>query len=75
MVEMAASAGYAKTYRFNELEDFLIGLEEVMEQVGPVFVMVDVVRDAQLPDFPERSMADGWAEVRETLLERASRSD
>ena len=75
LVEMAGSAGYAKTYRFNELEDFLIGLEEVMEQVGPVFVMVDVVRDAQLPDFPERSMADGWAEVRETLLERAGRPD
>ncbi len=67
LVQIAASSGYAKTYEFNKLEEFLIGLEEVMRQTGPVFVRVKIFRDGiQLP-FPERSMAEGWAEVRENL--------
>ena len=67
LVQIAASSGYAKTYEFDKLEEFLIGLEEVMQQTGPVFVRVKVFRDGiQLP-FPERSMAEGWAEVRENL--------
>jgi len=67
LVQIAASSGYAKTYEFDKLEEFLIGLEEVMRQTGPVFVRVKIFRDGiQLP-FPERSMAEGWAEVRENL--------
>ena len=67
LVQIAASSGYAKTYEFDELEEFLIGLEEVMQQTGPVFVRVKVFRDGiQLP-FPERSVAGGWSEVRENL--------
>ena len=67
LVQIAASSGYAKTYEFDKLEEFLIGLEEVMQQTGPVFVRVKVFRDGiQLP-FPERGMAEGWAEVRENL--------
>jgi len=67
LVQIAASSGYAKTYEFDKLEEFLIGLEEVMRQTGPVFVRVKVFRDGiQLP-FPERSMAEGWAEVKENL--------
>ena len=67
LVQIAASSGYAKTYEFDKLEELLIGLEEVMRQTGPVFVRVKVFRDGiQLP-FPERSMAEGWAEVRENL--------
>ena len=67
LAQIALSSGYAKTYEFDKLEEFLIGLEEVMRQTGPVFVRVKVFRDGiQLP-FPERSMAEGWAEVRELL--------
>ncbi|HCP22665.1 MAG TPA: hypothetical protein DIT90_00910 [Dehalococcoidia bacterium] len=67
LVQMAKSSGYAKTYEFDRLEEFLIGLEDIMRQTGPVFVRVKVFRDGiQLP-FPERKMADGWAEVKETL--------
>ena len=67
LVQMAKSSGYAKTYEFDELEEFLIGLEDVMRQTGPVFVRVKVFRDGiQLP-FPERTMAQGWAEVRKNL--------
>ena len=65
---MAQGAGYAKTYEFDALEELLIGLEDVMVQPGPVFVLIKVFRDVEPPDFPERTMAQGWAEVRETLL-------
>ena len=67
LAQIALSSGYAKTYEFDKLEEFLIGIEEVMRQTGPVFVRVKVFRDGiQLP-FPERTMAEGWAEVRDTL--------
>jgi thiamine pyrophosphate-dependent acetolactate synthase large subunit-like protein len=67
LVQIAASSGYAKTYEFDKLEEFLIGLEDIMRQTGPVFVRVKVFRDGiQLP-FPERTMAEGWAEVRGNL--------
>ena len=71
LVSMAQGAGYASTYQFDALEDFLIGLEEVMVQQGPVFVLIKVFHDAKLPDFPERPMAEGWAKVRETLLSQS----
>lgn len=64
---IARASGYAKTYQFDSLEDLLIGLEEVMVQTGPTFVVVKVLRDDIVPPFPARSMAEGWAEVRETL--------
>lgn len=67
LAQIALSSGYAKTYEFDKLEEFLIGIEEVMRQTGPVFVRVKVFRDGiQLP-FPERTMAEGWAEVRDNL--------
>ena len=68
LVQIARSSGYAKTYEFDKLEEFLIGLEEVMRQTGPVFVRVKVFRDGDPLPFPERTMAEGWAEVRENLL-------
>ena len=75
LVQIAASSGYAKTYEFDKLEEFLIGLEEVMRQTGPVFVRVKVFRDGfQLP-FPERTMAQGWAEVRENLTSDQSEAE
>jgi thiamine pyrophosphate-dependent acetolactate synthase large subunit-like protein len=67
LVQIAQSSGYAKTYEFDKLEEFLIGLEEVMRQTGPVFVRVKVFRDREQLPFPERTMAQGWAEVREKL--------
>ena len=64
---MAQGAGYAATYQFNDLEELLIGLEKIMVQPGPIFVLVKVYRDANIPPLPERSMAEGWATVRDTL--------
>ena len=67
LAQIALSSGYAKTYEFDKLEEFLIGIEEVMRQTGPVFVRVKVFRDGIQLSFPERTMAEGWAEVRDNL--------
>jgi phosphonopyruvate decarboxylase len=75
LIQMAQSSGYGKTYRFDRLEDLLIGLEEVMRDDGPVFVLVSVYREGTAPEFPERSMAEGWAELRQQLARRGSESD
>ena len=64
---MAESSGYAHTYHFDRLEELLLGLEEAMEQKGPVFVLVSVFQDGESPDFPDRPMAEGWAELRNRL--------
>ena len=70
LLAMAEGAGYTKMYQFDTLEDFLIGLEEVMVQEGPVFVLVKVFREEDEPPFPERTMAESWNVVRQTLLSR-----
>ncbi len=66
---MARGAGYANTCRFNDIEELLLGLESVIEQPGPTLVMVEVTRDQEQAPFPERGMAEGWAVVRESLLD------
>jgi thiamine pyrophosphate-dependent acetolactate synthase large subunit-like protein len=71
LLALAQGAGYAKTYQFDKLEELLIGLEEVMRQPGPVFVLVKVAREPEPPPFPQRTMAQGWSEVRRGLLEQA----
>ncbi len=65
---MAQGAGYSRTFQFENPEELFIGLEEVMRETGPVFVVVKVLHDQDLPPFPERSMSEGWSQVRETLL-------
>ena len=71
LIAMAQGAGYAKTYEFDTLEEFLIGMEAVMVQDGPVFVLVKVFREWEELPFPKRPMVEGWAEVRETLSSRS----
>jgi phosphonopyruvate decarboxylase len=66
-LSLAQGAGYTKTYEFDSLEEFLIGLGDVMVQAGPVFVVIKVLREEEAP-FPERSMAEGWAAVRDALI-------
>ncbi len=68
LISMAQGAGYAKTYEFDELEEFLIGMEDIMKEPGPIFVLVKVFREEEILPFPDRTRADGFAEVRETLL-------
>ena len=65
---MAQGAGDAKVYEFDKLEELVLGLEDVMAQTGPVFVLIKVAREEKLPPMPDRSMADGWATVRKSLV-------
>ena len=64
---MAKGAGYACTYEFDDLEELVLGFEDVMSQEGPVFVVVKVFRELEQPPMPERSMAESWAEVRRVI--------
>ena len=73
--QMALSSGYAKSYEFNKLEELLIGLEDVMRQKGPIFVRVNIFREGEPNPYPERSMAQGWAMVKETLSPSEKESD
>ncbi len=67
LAQVAVSSGYAAAYSFDRLEELLIGLEEVLRAEGPLFILVKVLRHDEQPEFPERSMAEGWAEVRARL--------
>ena len=69
LAQVAVSSGYAAAYTFDRLEELLIGLEEVLREEGPLFVLVRVLRHDEQPEFPERSMAEGWAEVRARLAD------
>ena len=73
--QMALSSGYAKSYEFNKLEELLIGLEDVMRQKGPIFVRVNIFREGEPNPYPARSMAQGWAVVKETLSPSETESD
>ncbi len=64
---MALGAGYEKAYAFSELEDLLIGLEEVMKDSGPVIVVIDVEFDGQDTNYPESEKWEIWQRVRKTL--------
>ena len=64
---MARSAGYTHTCRYDNLEEFLIGIEDIMRRPGPILVAIRVMSDGEPPTFPQRTMAQGWAEVRSAL--------
>jgi thiamine pyrophosphate-dependent acetolactate synthase large subunit-like protein len=68
-VALARGSGYARTYQFDDLEELFIGLEQVMAESGPTLVLVKVVRQGDPPPLPQRSMAEGWATVRDRLVE------
>ncbi len=40
---MAKEAGYAATYSFDNLDDVIENLEEILHQSGPVFIAVKVI--------------------------------
>ena len=75
LAQIANSSGYAKVYEFDKLEELLIGLEEIMRQGGPVFVRVKVFRTGEPNPYPDRSMAQSWAVVREHLSPPSSNDE
>ncbi len=64
---LAEDGGYARIYEFDNLEDLMYSLEEVMEGPGPTFVSLKVYHDGDIPDYPPRTMADSLKEVKESL--------
>ena len=75
LAQIANSSGYTKVYEFDKLEELLIGLEEIMRQTGPVFVRVKVFRTGEPNPYPDRSMAQSWAVVRELLSPPSSNDE
>ena len=47
--ELARSAGYPHSYRFDDLEDFVTQVDQVFGQEGPVFVWVKTVPNIRPP--------------------------
>ena len=64
---LAREAGYARTYRFDDLEELDLSLDEVLEGSGPSFVSVKVFYGPDLPAYPDRSMSDSLAVVKKNL--------
>ena len=75
LLRLAESSGYAETHHFDRLEELLIGLEDAMGKDGPVLILVSVYQDSDTPSFPDRSMAEGWAELRNHLATAAWEGD
>jgi phosphonopyruvate decarboxylase len=40
---MAKEAGYAAAYQFDDLEEFVLNVEDILKQTGPVFIAIKVV--------------------------------
>lgn len=64
---LAEDGGYLKTYQFDNLEDLVLSLPDVLEGDGPIFVSLKVVHDGDLPDYPARSMEESLKSVKDTL--------
>lgn len=64
---LAEGAGYAATYRFEALEDLLIGLEEAMAGPGPTFVSLSVAPSWRPSTPTARPMAESAAVVKQGL--------
>ena len=67
----ARESGYPRTYRFDDLEELVISLEDVMAGPGPTFVSLKVVHDREVPDYPSGTLGDSVRTVRATLEREA----
>ena len=64
---MALGAGYEKSYSFSNLEDLLVGMEDIMRESGPIMVVLDVEFDGQESEYPEGDKRETWERVRNVL--------
>ena len=64
---MAKSAGYANVFEFDDLEDFALGLPEILEKRGPTLVCLMVEDDGPKPKIPPRMTKHAYPEVRDAL--------
>ena len=63
---MARAAGYAKTYTFSEIDTFDERIDEVLGDIGPVFVTLEVEEGVS---YPRDYVAIHSAEARSTFRE------
>ena len=66
---LAHAAGYPRTYRFEELEEFFIGLEDVLGQDGPTFVCLKVIHDWDVAGQSLRPMVESFGAVKNALAQ------
>ena len=66
-VALARGGGYARTYQFDDLEDLVLSLEEVLGGEGPTFVSLKVLHDEDLPAYPSRTMGESAQALRQAL--------
>ena len=64
---LAQDSGYKRVFSFDNLEELVLTLEEVLQGSGPTFVSLQVAYDIDLPDYPSRRMGESMAEVRRAL--------
>ena len=44
---IAEGAGYASTHRFDDLEDFVTNIEDILNEPGPVFVSIKIIPEVE----------------------------
>ena len=64
---MPREGGYPRTYQFDNLEGFVISLQEVLEGLGPTFVALKVVHNRDIPDYPARTLGESLKALKEAL--------
>lgn len=70
---MAKNAGYPSTYLFDEIEEFAINIENILEETGPVFVSMKIAPEIEnlpidlRPVVKRRSRSQVIKELREEL--------
>jgi thiamine pyrophosphate-dependent acetolactate synthase large subunit-like protein len=60
---MARAAGYASTHHFDDLEDFVTGIEAIMNEEGPVFISVKIEAEVQNLPMAHRARTGGRTRV------------
>jgi phosphonopyruvate decarboxylase len=66
---VAREAGYASVYDFDDLEQFAVGLEEVLQASGPVLVCVKTVPNPRAPEERSQEMARPRRSPSETMVD------
>ena len=69
---LAQGGGYPRTYQFDNLEEFVISVQDVLEGDGPTFVSLRVIDGGGMSDYPSRPMADSLRVVKVALAREAS---
>ncbi len=64
---LARVAGYAQTYEFDDLEEFAVRIDEILNQDGPIFVCIKTVPDICTPE--ERSAGDLTQQVPKPIID------